>query len=342
MTGFVLSFGIAFAVSALAGLIIIPVLRKLKAGQSIREDAPERHKSKTGTPTVGGVIFMAGILAAILIQGADELKRGEPTHLYIFAFALIFGFIGFLDDLEKLRRKQNLGLSAGQKLLLQLAVAVAFVLLMRHSGNTTPNLYIPFVNKTLILPEPVYLVFAAFAIIAEVNAVNLTDGLDGLCAGVTLPVMLCFAAVAFVWNGSGGGARDFTAAGVFASASGGALLGFLLFNFHPAKVFMGDTGAQFLGGAVCALAFALDMPLILLVLGFIYLCETLSDVIQVTCFKITRKLRGTGRRVFKMAPVHHHLELSGWGEYRIFFTFTAVSVVCAAVSFLAVRGRWLI
>jgi phospho-N-acetylmuramoyl-pentapeptide-transferase len=334
-----IAFGIALVVSFVAGLIIIPILRKFKAGQMIREDGPTWHASKSGTPTMGGFIFIIGIVAAILIAGAGNIAKGDYTHLYILAFGIIFGAIGFADDLAKLRHKQNEGLSAMQKLLMQIAASVAFVLLMRFTGQVTMNLYIPFTHLSIPLPEPVYLVLAAFAIVAEVNAVNLTDGVDGLASGVTVPVAVFFAVLAYAWNAKSGG-EVYSAAGIFAAALTGGLIGFLIFNFHPAKVFMGDTGSLFLGGAVCALAFAFDMPLILLVVGFVYLCETLSDVIQVLVFKISRKITGTPKRVFKMAPLHHHFELCGWSEKKLFAVFTTVSIIAAVAAYFAVRSRW--
>ena len=278
--------------------------------------------SKQGTPTMGGIMFIVGIAVALLTVGFKGFAEGVHEHLFVFLFALIYAAIGFLDDYEKLKKKQNLGLTAKQKFLLQLVVAVAFILLLRLKGILTPNLYIPFFNTYLKLPEIVYFIFAAFVIVGCVNAVNLTDGVDGLVSGVTLPVAVCYAAVAYIWGR--------TYLGVFAGALAGGLIGFLIFNFHPAKVFMGDTGSLFLGGAVCAMAFSMDMPLILIPLGIVYSTETLSDIIQVLYFKATH-----GKRFFKMAPLHHHFEMCGWSEYKLFVVFTAVSAVFAIISFFA-------
>ncbi|MBQ8975517.1 MAG: phospho-N-acetylmuramoyl-pentapeptide-transferase [Oscillospiraceae bacterium] len=322
-----LAFAISMAVTALSGLVIIPALRRAKAGQSIREDGPVWHMTKQGTPTMGGVMFILGIAVACLTAGFLCIKNGDLTHIYIFAFALIYGAIGFLDDYEKLKKKQNLGLTASQKFILQLVVAIAFILLMRLTGRLTPNLYIPFFNVTVAIPEAVYFILMAFIIVGTVNSVNLTDGVDGLVTGVSLPVACCYTALAFIWA--------YTAVGVFAAALAGGLAGFLIFNFHPAKVFMGDTGSLFLGGAVCAVAFAMDMPLILIPLGIIYICETLSDIIQVAYFKLTH-----GKRIFKMAPLHHHFEMCGWSEYKLFAVFTAVSAVFAIISYFAVHTRY--
>lgn len=318
---------VSLLVTAGTGLILIPALRRMKAGQSIREDGPVWHMSKQGTPTMGGIMFIVGIAVALLTVGFKGFAEGVHEHLFVFLFALIYAAIGFLDDYEKLKKKQNLGLTAKQKFLLQLVVAVAFILLLRLKGILTPNLYIPFFNTYLKLPEIVYFIFAAFVIVGCVNAVNLTDGVDGLVSGVTLPVAVCYAAVAYIWGR--------TYLGVFAGALAGGLIGFLIFNFHPAKVFMGDTGSLFLGGAVCAMAFSMDMPLILIPLGIVYIAETLSDIIQVLYFKATH-----GKRFFKMAPLHHHFEMCGWSEYKLFVVFTAVSAVFAIISFIAVSGRY--
>ncbi len=330
----ILAFGIAFFVAALIGSALVPFLRKIKAGQAIREDGPKWHASKAGTPTMGGIIFICGVTAACLSAGWSEMARGEFGHIFVLIFALIFGAIGFLDDYEKLRKKQNLGLKASQKFLLQLVVAVAFVFLLRRFGYLTPNIYYPFWNVTMPIPEALYIVLAAFIIVGCVNAVNLTDGVDGLAAGTSLPVMLCYAAVAFKWG------QEYLSLGIFASGMLGGLLGFLIYNFNPAKIFMGDTGSLFLGGAVCALAFAMDMPLVLVPLGFVFIVETLSDIIQVGYFKLSH-----GKRVFKMAPFHHHLEMGGWTgkkwkEKELFFLFTGVSLLCAILSFIGVAGRF--
>lgn len=325
---------ISFFMSAVVGSVLVPWLRKIKAGQSIREDGPTWHRAKAGTPTMGGLIFIAGVAAACLTTGFSPMLDGEYGHIFVLAFSLIFGAIGFLDDYEKLRKKQNLGLTAKKKFLLQLAVAIAFIFLLRRFGYLTPNLFVPFVNTVIPVSEPLYFAFAAFVIVGTVNAVNLTDGVDGLATGTSLPVFLFYAAVAFFWG------KEYLALGIFASGMFGGLLGFLLYNYNPAKVFMGDTGSLFLGGAVCAMAFTMDMPLILVPLGLLYIVEALSDIIQVAYFKLSH-----GKRVFKMAPFHHHLEMGGWSgkkwsEKELFVLFTSVSLVSAAVSFFAVWARY--
>lgn len=319
---------LSFAVAAAAGKVLIPKLRALKAGQSIREDGPTWHAGKTGTPTMGGLMFIAGIFVSIFICGFRGMLAGDFKHLYIFTFALIFGIIGFIDDYQKVKHHQNLGLTALQKFVLQLAAAAAFLCLMRYEGMLTPNLYIPFTQAHIILPWPVYMIFAAFVIVGTVNAVNITDGIDGLAASVTVPVGLFFAVVAAWWAG-------YEQLGIFAGALVGGLLGFLVYNFHPAKVFMGDTGSLFLGGVVAALAFAYDMPLILIPVGFVYICETMSDIIQVVYFKLTH-----GKRIFKMAPLHHHFELCGWSEVKLVAVFTTVSALCCMAAAFGVMGRY--
>ena len=275
---------------------------------------------------MGGMMFIAGITVSCLIVGFPSMREGDFSHIFVLAFALIYAAIGFLDDYEKLKKKQNLGLTALQKFLLQLVVAVVFVLLMRLTGNLTTTLYIPFIHATLQVPEPVYFAFAAIVIVGTVNSVNITDGADGLATGVSVPVAVCFASISFLWG--------YTTLGIFAAALTGGLVAFLFFNFHPAKVFMGDTGSLFLGGTVCALAFAMDMPLILIPLGIVYFIETLSDIIQVGYYKLSK-----GKRVFKMAPLHHHFEMSGWSEYKLFAVFTATSAIFALISYLGVVGR---
>ncbi len=315
---------IAFAVTAVVGKFLVPFLRRVKAGQSIKTDGPTWHMSKQGTPTMGGIMFIVGIAAAILLA---LVMGGDTTGLLVFAFALVFGLIGFIDDYAKLKKKENTGLTAPQKFLLQLAAAIAFTALLRYTGHLSPDVYIPFVHTKIVLPWVVYMIFAAFVMVGCVNAVNITDGVDGLAAGVTTPVALFYIVVCALWGQAG--------LGNFAGALLGGLIGFLLYNFHPAKVFMGDTGSLFLGGAVCGMAFALDMPLILILVGIIYIAETLSDIIQVLYFKLTH-----GKRIFRMAPLHHHFEMGGWSEKKLFFVFTGITLVCCVIALLGVLGRY--
>lgn len=324
----ILAFALSFAVTVVVGSLLVPALRRMKAGQSILEIGPVWHMSKQGTPTMGGLMFICGIISTVIFTFSD-MSKGNYVFLIILGFGLVYAFVGFLDDYQKLKKKQNLGLTAIQKFLLQLVVAIVLILLLRRGGHISPNLYIPFFDTTLLMPEWLYYIFAAFIIVGTVNAVNITDGVDGLVTGVSIPVGICYTAIAVAWG--------YLSVGVFAAALTGGLAAFLIFNFHPAKVFMGDTGSLFLGGAVCALAFALDAPLILVPLGIIYIVETLSDIIQVTYFKLTH-----GKRIFKMAPLHHHFEMCGWSEYKLFAVFTGVSAVFAIVSFLGLYSRYMI
>jgi len=270
---------------------------------------------------MGGIMFILGAGVTVLVLGWQRMLAGDVTHLYVYLFALVFGLIGFVDDFRKVKQHQNEGLTAKQKLLLQIAAAVLFLVVMRVMGYLTAAFYIPFFGVTWRLPWWLYLVISVFIIIGADNAVNLTDGIDGLCSSVTLIVAAFFALVML---------RDGNLGSAFALALAGGLLGFFLFNKHPAKVFMGDTGSLFLGGAVCAMAFAYDMPLVLIPVGLVYILETLSDIIQVGYFKLTH-----GKRFFKMAPFHHHLELCGWSEWKIVIAADLLTLVFCVLSLLA-------
>ena len=326
---------VSFVVTAVVGKLLIPALVRLKAGQSIKEIGPKWHMSKQGTPTMGGLMFIIGIGVAIVICGWNGMLAGNFQHLYVYLFALVFGGIGYIDDYQKVKHHQNTGLTAPQKFLLQLAAAVAFLCLMRYEGMLSLNLYIPFFNTHIVLSWGVYLVFAAFVIVGTVNAVNITDGIDGLSSSVTLPV-----AAFFTWEGCMPVLAALPAyygqLSIFSAALLGGLLGFLLYDHYPAPVVVGDTGSLFLGDAVAALAFAYDMPLILILVGFVYICETLSDIIQVAYFKLTH-----GKRIFKMAPLHHHFEMCGWSEKKVVAVFTAVSLLFCLLAVVSVSGRFL-
>ena len=308
-----------FAIALIAGRFIIPWLRAMKAGQSIREVGPKWHSSKAGTPAMGGLIF---ILTALIGVAGMGLAFGDWTSALIFAFALIFGAIGFLDDYKKVKKRQNEGLTAPQKFMLQLAASALYLYILYRIGHLSSSLWIPFTEIRWTIPIWVYIPFAVFVIVGTVNAVNLTDGIDGLATGVTMPVMIFFLVTAI--------ALKKAELGIFPAALLGGLAGFLCYNFHPAKTFMGDTGSLFLGGAVCGMAFALDMPLILVLVGLIYIIETLSVIIQTTYFKATH-----GKRVFKMAPIHHHFEMCGWSEVKIWVVFVSVSVVMCVIAYLS-------
>ena len=314
LAGLVLSGGI--------GYLLLPVLRALKVGQSIREVGPTWHNYKAGTPMMGGLMFIFATILALLCN----LPFVADYSVYmVLILSLCFGFIGFLDDYAKMKKKQNEGLTSSQKALLQVAVSALFLYVMYRTGNMTTSLYIPFVDVTLALHPVIYVIFAMFVLIGGDNAVNLTDGVDGLCATVTIPVMAFFAAAAFAM-----GKYDLA---LLPASLVGALIGYLFYNWHPAKVFMGDTGSLFLGGVVCGMSFALDMPLILILVGLVYIIETLSVILQVGYFKLTH-----GKRLFKMAPIHHHFEKCGWKEVRIVLTFSAVSAVMCVLAWFGISG----
>ena len=318
---------VSFLLTLVIGRFVVAELRKLKAGQEIRKDGPTWHAGKAGTPTMGGIMFILGAGIVVFLLGWGQMLQGEFTHLYVYLFALCFGLIGFVDDYRKVRQHQNEGLTAKQKFLLQLLAAVVFLCLMRYEGLLTNDLYVPFFQVSFTVNWVVYLIFAAFVIVGAVNAVNLTDGVDGLATSVTFVVMVFFTVTALLWHMS--------TLALFPASLAGGLAAFFVYNHHPAKVFMGDTGSLFLGGAVAALGFALDMPLILIPVGIIYIAETMSDIIQVTYFKATH-----GKRFFKMAPLHHHLELSGWNEEKIVAVFSAITLVGCTLAYWGLQGRY--
>ncbi len=321
----ILSVIAGFVLSFLFGRWLLPVLRALKAGQSIREVGPKWHNTKSGTPTMGGLMFIAASLLCIATGWIAMSNNGDYGHLYVLGLALMFGLIGFYDDYIKVKKKRNLGLTGIQKLILQVLAAVIFLALMHFGGNLSYDLYIPFVKEPVTdVPVVLYLAVAVFIIVGCVNAVNITDGIDGLSSGVTMPIMLFFVLVS-VGKGQLGLAT-------FPAILLGGLGGFLCYNFYPAKVFMGDTGSLFMGGAVVGLSFALDMPLVLLLVGIIYIIETLSDILQVGYFKLTH-----GKRIFKMAPIHHHFEMCGWSEKKIWTVFVLTTVVMCSVAWFGVR-----
>ncbi len=304
------------------GYLLLPMLRALKAGQSIREIGPTWHNYKAGTPMMGGLMFIFG---TILCLAANIPFMEDYTVFYALALALCFGFIGFLDDFTKAKYKRNLGLTSAQKAMLQMAVSAVFLYAMYRSGKMDTHLYIPFWNVKFDLHPIVYIFFAMFVMVGSVNAVNLTDGVDGLCASVTIPVMIFFTAASV--------ALERYDLALLPAALVGGLIAYLFYNWHPAKVFMGDTGSLFLGGVVSTMAFALEMPLILILVGIVYIIETLSVILQVSYFKLTH-----GKRLFKMSPIHHHFEMCGWKEEKIVLTFTAVSAVMCLLAWIGIQG----
>lgn len=327
---------VGFAVTAVLGPVFIPWLHKLKFGQEIREEGPKWHQKKSGTPTMGGIMFIAGIGAAVLAAVIVSAVKGNIDSFFIkgcllpYLIALGFGLIGFVDDYIKVVKKRNLGLTAIQKFALQLALAVIYIAAVYLLGELKTDIYIPFVRNTVELPVWLYIPFVLFVMVGVVNAVNLTDGLDGLAASVTAVAALFMSLAAYLVFGSAG-------LSVFAAAILGGMIGFLLFNKYPAKVFMGDTGSLFLGAAVALMAIDLKIEIYLILIGFIYFAETFSVIIQTTYFKYTKKKYGEGRRVFKMTPIHHHFEMCGWSEKKIVAVFSIVTAVLCAVSWFGMN-----
>lgn len=326
--GLLVTLVAAFLLSSVIGVWLIPFLHKLHYGQTILDIGPAWHKSKQGTPTMGGIMFIIGsILAcaagwctiAFSAQGlVDASSHGTFYLVGGFLMALGFGVIGFLDDYIKVVKKRNLGLKAWQKSAAQLLVAVIYLIAERIFA---PNdlLWIPFAGEFSI--GWFYYPLMLFIIIGAVNAVNLTDGVDGLAASVTMVAAMGFMLIAAI--------QSFTQMDLMAAALAGGCLGFLVWNFHPAKVFMGDTGSMFLGGMVVALAFGLRKPVLLLFIGIVYVVETMSDIIQIGSVKLT------GKRVFKMVPIHHHFEMCGWSEVKIVVVFSAVTALGCLIAVLS-------
>jgi len=325
----IISFVLSFAIAAIAAPSIITALRKLKVGQKILEIGPKWHMNKQNIPTMGGFIFIGSSLIAAIISVLFIPGEGKLLVATVFGMAAAFGAIGFLDDYKKVKKKQNLGLTAIQKLVLQIAVAIVFISIMRVLGYVSPEIIIPFVNYTIEMPWIIYNIFMAFVIVGAVNAVNLTDGLDGLAAGVTSLVMLFFTVSAVFISKAAG--ESMTMLAVLAAAIAGGLGGFLIYNFNPAKVFMGDTGSLFLGAMVAGMAFAINLPIILIPIGIVYIIETLSVIIQVGYFKISG-----GKRIFKMAPIHHHFEMCGYSEKQIVICAMLITLVMCAVSYFGI------
>ncbi len=328
----ILTVIVGFAVVFILGFFVIPYLKKLNFGQTIREEGPKWHQSKSGTPTMGGIMLFAGISIATifaLIYSAfadgsitSEFSDSKRPSFWIAAFGLAIGMgvIGFVDDFIKVVKKRNLGLTARQKTFAQLIVSAAYLIALLLGGMTTT--YIPFIGNVNVLSGAGVLFWpiALFFIYGFTNAVNLTDGVDGLASSVTLVVCCAFMIIAGITN--------FKGANVLAAAGAGACLGFIMWNAHPAKVFMGDTGSMLLGGLVVGLSFAVEKPLLLIFAGIVYLLEAFSVVLQVAYFKKTKK------RIFKMTPIHHHFEMSNWSEEKIVFVFSVVTFIGCFIAVL--------
>ncbi len=303
----IIAIVMAFVITVILGYPSIPLLRRLKAGQSIREDGPQSHLKKAGTPTMGGLFMVAALVVTTLIV------EGFSKDMLVLIIATVgFAGIGFIDDFIKVVLKRNLGLNTWQKLILQTILAIVLAVYQLKVSAFGTHVYIPFVDTNVDFGF-LYIPFIVFFVVAMVNSVNLTDGLDGLASGVTVPVCLFLGmtAVGYAYEGLG----------VFSGAVVGACAGFLVYNHKPAKVFMGDTGSLALGGAISAVAILMNVTLIIPIVGLVYVAEAVSVILQVGYFK------KTGKRLFKMAPLHHHYELSGWGEVKVVKVFSLASVV---------------
>lgn len=309
---------ISFFVSMVLGPMFIPLLHKLKFGQSIREEGPESHKKKAGTPTIGGIIF---ILSSVITMTILRVRPSDEAMMALYSF-IAFGLIGFIDDALKVLHKKNLGLKAYQKMLMIVITSSIFAFYAASNSSIGTSIMMPFTNLIWNLGVW-YIPFIIFYFASVTNAVNLTDGLDGLATSVTLLIMTFFGLVSF--------SMGHITLAVFCAALAGALLGFLRYNAYPARVFMGDTGSLALGGAVASVAMILKLPLLVVIVGGIYVAEALSVVIQVASFKLT------GKRVFKMSPLHHHFELSGWHETKIVSIFSIITVVLCLLGFLSFK-----
>lgn len=311
---------LSFAITVIFGFIIVPILRKLKVGQIERSDGPESHLKKQGTPTMGGIIMILAIIivtiGAYIYYKSRDLTLAKNL-LPILGLTIGFGVIGFIDDFKKLVLKNTKGLSPSLKMLGLLIISVIYVLYLINGLNLGTEMYLPIAKEYVTLPIYFYIPFAIVVILGTTNAVNLTDGIDGLSSSVCTIIITCLTIIATIFE-----TKEIV---VFGAIVIGAVLGFLMFNIHPAKVFMGDTGSLFLGGVISGIALYLKMPLILLVIAIIPVIETLSVIIQVTYFK------KTGKRVFKMAPIHHHLELSGWKENQVVMLFSVITLVVSVI-----------
>jgi phospho-N-acetylmuramoyl-pentapeptide-transferase len=312
--------GVSIAITLLAGPLFIPLLHRLKFGQSIREEGPKSHQKKSGTPTMGGVIILLAITAATLIF--DTLTLEVMTALFL---TLGHGIIGFFDDFIKVVLKRNLGLKAKQKLFCQIVMACALTYILTEYLGAATDVWIPFLNHTIVLSPVLYYVLIFFVLVGTTNAVNLTDGLDGLAAGTVTVAALAYGVICMMFG-------KFELA-VFCMAVAGATIGFLKFNIHPAKVFMGDTGSLALGGALAAVAVLTKTELLLVVIGGVFVMEALSVIIQVISFKTT------GKRVFKMSPLHHHFELSGWSETKVVIAFWSAGLILSIIALVILTAR---
>lgn len=316
---------LAFGASVILSLIIVPILRKLKVGQIEREEGPKSHLKKQGTPTMGGIIMILVIIALggfLYYDFSKDQIEVAKSLLPLLGVAIGFGFIGFIDDFKKLILKNTKGLSPKAKMLGLLIVAVAYTIVLVYVFDIGTDIYIPFVKEYITLPIWLYIPFAVLVMLAATNAINLTDGIDGLSTSITTIMLTCLTIISILL-----GVKEVTA---FGSILIGTCLGFLLFNLHPAKVMMGDTGSLMLGGSIAGISLYLKMPLLLLIIAIIPIIETLSVMIQVAYFK------KTGNRIFKMTPIHHHFELSGWKENKIVSVFSLITLIFCVIGLFAI------
>lgn len=318
----------SFVISSVIGKYLIPVLHKVKFGQPIREEGPQWHQKKSGTPTMGGIMFIisavvVSVICYVVLCVTNPGSRDFIDHLKFYAgivMAVLFGVIGFIDDYIKVVKKHNQGLTEKQKLVLQFLVAIAYVFTL-YLGGCGSYTFIPFIGGVDL--GIFYWIVSVVFIVGFVNATNLTDGLDGLDGSVTFFASLILMIIAGIVLDTG--------VSVMSASLAGACLGFLVWNFYPAKVFMGDTGSLFLGGFLCAIAYAMNMPILLIPVGIIYIVEMFSVILQVGYFKLTK-----GKRLFKMSPIHHHFEMSGWSEVKIVIVFSVVTAIVGILTFLSV------
>lgn len=318
---------LTFAITVILSFIIIPILRRRKVGQIERDDGPQSHLKKQGTPTMGGIIIILSmIIVCVGLFFYYTKYRPEPTIakniLPLLITSVGFGLIGFIDDFKKLVLKNTKGLSPTAKMIGLLIIAVGYTIYLTNVLKIGTDIYIPFAKTSIVLPIWLYIPLAILVMLGTTNAINLTDGIDGLSSSVTTIILTCLTVIAIIF--------DIKEVTLFGSSLSGACLGFLLFNLYPSKVMMGDTGSLCLGGAVAAMALYLKMPLLLLIIALVPIIETLSVMIQVAHFK------RTGNRVFKMAPLHHHFELSGWKENKVVSVFSIVTLIVCIIGIFAI------